>query len=380
MENKNVPGEAKAVKPTLMSRPSLTPVTDDQEHARILSTVKAQPVAKAAGSPGQKNSTLKTLAVLSFGAAAAFFGYQYLSGSANQSLLADATLSSRAKASIGKGQVIEEKAEAAPVIAAIAPAVVAAPQDTASAAVAPQAALIVNEPTVAKVAPPVSAESKLSAALEAGVKPQKATAPKAPETKEPATKARSAAKAPETPVVAEKKPPAPVTKDKDINLLAALITHNNTTATTPTAVNSAVAARATPQPAAQKSSSSTSTDKTASTDSTESALKRCSELGFFDREVCRVKTCNDLWETNAACKASLSRNAGTTADAQRTAASKANAATTEKPTTGATSTASAATELQLKQCSELWPLDRLSCRIKACSGQWETNAACKAFQ
>ena len=44
----------------------------------------------------------------------------------------------------------------------------------------------------------------------------------------------------------------------------------------------------------------------ASLDATTIALKQCAELNFIEREVCRVKTCNNQWETNAACKATMS--------------------------------------------------------------------------
>jgi hypothetical protein len=387
MENKHVQADAKAVKPTLMGRTTVTPIADDEGEIRILSNLKTQPLAKAPRGIEQKSSTLKTLAVLSLAAAAVFFGYQYVSGTANLGLGGVANQSSSAKLAKGQGQnpVIEEKALALSTAAASAAPIASTTPDAAHIAVTtvPEAAQIVNEPGIAKAVPPANSESKLTTALEEGVKPPKATIQRALEAKD-TTKAQSAPKAQTAGVIAEKKPSVVAGKDKDINLLAAFVTHNNA----PTAVTEVK------QPVVAKNNATstvkitnvgtapekpTATPTTSIVQTTESQLKQCSELGFFEREICRMKTCNTLWETNAACKASLSPNAAPGAEVQKTAAQKSGpAAAGEKPSVASSVSNSGATELQLKQCGDLGFFGREACRMRTCTNLWETNAACKA--
>jgi hypothetical protein len=372
MENKHVPGDAKTVKPTLMGRPNLTPIADDGDaDARILSNLKIQPSSKPQSNAGQKSSTIKTLAVLSLGAAAAFFGYQYVSETAKGGLFSAANQSPATKASKGQNAVIDERAVPLPATIASAPVAATAPLEAAPVAVAAvtEAAQIVNEPSAAK----------LTAALEEGVKPPKATIQKALEAKE-TSKAQAIPKPAAPSTTNEKKPTVVATKDKDVNLLAALITHNNAPAA-PADVKQSVVAKNNPPLTTKSASAVIAPEKpatepaTLSAQTTESQLKQCRELGFFEREVCRMKTCNNLWETNAACKASLSPNAATPAEAQKTAAQKPSPA----PAAVAPSASnSGATEAQLKQCGDLGFFEREACRMKTCTNLWETNAACKA--
>jgi hypothetical protein len=372
MENKHVPGDAKTVKPTLMGRPNLTPIADDGDaEARILSNLKIEPSNKPPSNAGQKSSTIKTLAVLSLGAAAAFFGYQYVSEPAHRGLLSAANQSTATNAAKGQSAVIDEKAVPLPATIASAPVAAAAPLEAAPVAVAAatEAAQIVNEPSA----------SKLTVALEEGVKPSKAAIQKALEAKE-TSKVQTVPK-PVAPVTTnEKNPTVVATKDKDVNLLAALITHNNGPAA-PTEVKQAAVTKSNaalvtkPTSAVTAPEKATPTPVAASPQTTESQLKQCGELGFFEREVCRMKTCNNLWETNAACKASLSPNAATPADAQKTAAQKPSLA----PAVVAPAVSnSGAIETQLKQCGDLGFFEREACRMRTCTNQWETNAACKA--
>jgi hypothetical protein len=369
MDHKQAPIDAKAAKPTLMGQPALTPLADDDEsNGRILSGIKAGPLSNAKRNNARTSPTFKVLAALSLASVAAFFGYQYLSGTATQNLLATETKSSSVKAAKAQNPMIEEQATPPPTAAA-------PPQE---------AAQIVNEPDIAKTAPPANSEEKLTAALEEGVKPPKATIQKALDNKQTA-KSQATQKVVATTSTTEKKPTPVASKDKDVNLLAAIIAHN----TAPPAraeVKQLVATKTSAPAIAKPVSETTSIDPNlavanSNTQSTEAQLKKCNELGFFDREVCRMKTCSNQWDTNAACKANLSPNPVATAEAQRTAAQKSNppATQTSEKTTAAQSTVNAkATEVQLKQCAELNFFEREVCRVKTCTNQWETNAACKA--
>jgi hypothetical protein len=369
MDHKQVPIDAKAAKPTLMGQPALTPLADDGDsNARILSDVKVDPSAAARGHASRTGSTFKAIGALGLAAVVAFFGYQYLSGTANEGMLATDTKPANAKAAKAQNPIIDE--QAAPL-----PAAVAAPQE---------AAQIVNDVDAAKAAPPANSEAKLTAALEEGVKPPKATIQKALESKQSA-KSQSTQKVVTTTKAVDKVPSAIATKDKDVNLLAAIITHN-TAPVASTEVKQLAVARTGPPSIAKPAGETTLIDTapapaSSGAQSAEAQLKKCNELGFFDRELCRVKTCSNLWETNAACKATLSPDPVATAEAQKAAAQKANqpVAQTSGKTTSAQSIANAkATELQLKQCSELSFFEREVCRVKTCNGQWENNAACKA--
>jgi hypothetical protein len=359
MDNKQPSIDAQAAKPTLMGQTVSTPLVEGGEPgARILSGIKIDPLGNTRGNAGRPGSTVKTLGILSLAAVITFFGYHYLSSTANEGTLATETKSSDFKVAKEQSSMLEEQA-------APASTAVASPQE---------AAQIVNEPEVAK-----------TAALENGVKPPKAAIQKALEKKQDA-KAQATQKVAVTNSAVEKKSPAAVTsKDKDVNLLAAIITHNIAPAASSEG-KQAVAAKTNAPSIAKTANELASIDAsiavaTSNAQNTEAQLKKCNELGFFDKEVCRVKTCNNLWETNAACKATLSPNPVATAEAQKTAALKSNlpAAQASEKTTAAQSAANAkATELQLKQCADLSFFEREVCRVKTCNSQWETNAACKA--
>ena len=158
--------------------------------------------------------------------------------------------------------------------------------------------------------PPIaSAESKITTALEDGVKPPPAALEKALVSPTPA-------KAPSDKVVAKagtgkpadatpnNKPVSTATAaDKDVNLIAALLSHG--TGATPK-TKSASAATAATASSTGSAPAATTEPASASLDATTLALKQCCELGFLEREVCRIKTCNNQWETNAACKATMS--------------------------------------------------------------------------
>jgi hypothetical protein len=370
MDQKQVPVDVRAAKPTLMGQPALAPLTDDGEStARILSDVKLAPLSNAKDKAGRKSSssTFRILGALSLAAVAAFFGYQYISGTTNESIFAIETKSSQFKATKNQNPIIEELAT--PAHSAVTP-----PQE---------AAQIVNDSDAAKTTPPASSQ-KLTAALEDGVKPPKTTIQRALESK-PEGKSQAPQKALATVGTIEKKPSAVAGKDKDINLLAAIITHN-TNPPAPAEAKQVAVAKSSSTSAAQPGSETTSFDAglavaKPSAQSTEAQLKKCNAFGFFDRELCRIKTCSNLWETNAACKATLSPNPVATAEAQKAAAQKLSppaTPTSEKFTAAQSTTNAKAAEVQLKQCAELSFFEREVCRVKTCNNQWETNAACKA--
>ena len=223
-----------------------------------------------------------------------------------------------------------------------------------------QAAQIVNEPK-APSTPGTSAQAQLTDALEKDVKPPEAALKKALESKakpagvtvtpksEPTTAAAksdskavvkttpkadprssgtvvakgnasgssSVAKAGATP--ASKTASATVTKtappagDKDANLIAALLAHNAATqiksaSPRPAAVKVASSDAANAQIKTDSATSGSSANKSAVAgrgDTTESVLKKCESLDFLQREVCRLKACDKLWESDSFCKATL---------------------------------------------------------------------------
>jgi hypothetical protein len=361
MENNQAPTESSANRPSLMSKPSLSPVNKEAalDDSRILSNLNnPSTTAPAFGQPAKKSSSFKTLLFVLLGAGVVAFGYQYFNILQTQG----------AKSNPKPYVIIDEKAEDAgrPAKTATAPSAAAAAA-VASAPVAVvamvgtapnEAAQIINEPIPKAEAP---STAKLTIALEDGVKPPPAVLSKALEGKAsandsqasinnplgalkgspaaaapgqatqaqaaPAMAATSAAKTEVAkvepakvadPVVAKAAPraaPAAVDRkpdgDKDVNLIAALIANTPTGKPAPAATAAAPAAGA----AAAKTAAPVSPAPAyAASDATSLALKQCGELNIFEREVCRVKTCNNQWETNAACKASLNANNTTAPD------------------------------------------------------------------
>ena len=197
----------------------------------------------------------------------------------------------------------------------------AKPTNSASAeppAASLQAAEIVNETA--------TAQGKLSSALEAGVKPPPATLEKALArnvAKEPTPKAATAtATVPAIAVLVNKKPTAatvaPATQavkppataaataakaapaaaagfDKDVTLLAAVVTHINTQAAIKTPVTGKT-------DAASAAAGPDAIEQLINKESVEAKLKRCSLLGFLEGELCRMTTCFGQSDKEPACK------------------------------------------------------------------------------
>jgi trimeric autotransporter adhesin len=330
MENNPASVETSAAKPSLMSKPSLNPAsTSSLDEARILSSLSGAPAPAPA--PTNSSWVLKSLLLLVAGAALAYGGFQYFS---QQS-------ASKAKPYV----IIDEKADSTAQSAPAAQSPLA--KDTSPIAVtAPnEAAQIINEPA--------PSTGKLTAALEDGVKPPKAALEKALESSAPVSAASAMAAAKpavtlSTPASADRakadpvatqaaptavaaaaqtkttKPAAPADKtpsaDKDVSLIAALLTHNSSanSAAKPVAAG-ATATSPAPAKAAASAPAPTNYNATDSNaDATTIALKKCGDLNIFEREVCRVKTCNNQWESHPACKAALNTgatNASAAADA-----------------------------------------------------------------
>ena len=195
----------------------------------------------------------------------------------------------------------------------------AKPTNAASAeppAASLQAAEIVNETA--------TAQSKLSSALEAGVKPPPATLEKAlarNAANEPSPKAVTAT-VPAIAVLVNKKPTAvaaapaiqavkpPATAaataakaapaaaagfDKDVTLLAAVVTHINTQAAIKTPVTGKT-------DAASAAAGPDAIEQLINKESVEAKLKRCSLLGFLEGELCRMTTCFGQSDKEPACK------------------------------------------------------------------------------
>ncbi|MEO5659852.1 MAG: hypothetical protein ABIQ90_08660 [Polaromonas sp.] len=331
-------------RPTLLSAPRLVPLaTGDTGEESILSSSKMGSVGSQQRQAATTRKGLQIFAVLGLSLAAVFLGYQYLSGNPAGSLLANAGDHSAAQTSVASAaQLGALPNAAAPVFSDPA-----SPQVAAPVATAPEAAQIVNEPHLPAAA---SGAAKLTAALEEGVKPpatamEKAlerkasdqalpemrTSPKAekintamPKKASPTTNTRTAA---------AKKAPADA-PDKDVNLLAALIAHNSglsapsspasrklavanaRTATTPQKSNASGL-----QPSEKMTTASRSPNREVverqRSDTTASLLKRCGALGFIEGELCRLRICSGQWDTDAACKSSLSSNAMTANDNQK---------------------------------------------------------------
>lgn len=332
MQHNSGSNEANGSKPSLMSKPSFnTKPGGDAQEPSILSSVKGAPAVATSSASKSSKFKIFTLGVLAV--AAAYFGYQYMLASQQPS-----------KPNLKANVIIDEKADEAFKSPSAVAKLPSAPMDTSAtvAAVAPEAAAqIINEPSPVKPAAVSAAtsattsagavtspESKITTALEDGVKPPPAALEKALASSVPA-------KTPSQPAVASKAPPAKVvadagsgkpaatpgnkpastatapSADKDVNLIAALLSHGtgatpkSKTAAVPNTTSTSKQAGA-PAAAAATAATTTAEPANASLDATTLALKQCGELGFLEREVCRVKTCNNQWETNAACKATMS--------------------------------------------------------------------------
>lgn len=314
MQHKSDSSGASTSKPSLMSKPSFSSKqAGDTEEPSILSSVKSSSATPVAVGSAPKTSKFKLITVGAVAITAAYFGYQYTLGTQQST-------KPNAKSSV----IIDEKAEAP---AKTQPLATAQPSSTVSnnaapnaVALAPEAAAqIINEPAPSK--PTIAnSEGKLTAALEDGVKPPNAAIEKALASPAPALATAKPSGAENRTAIA-KVPPAKATAnkpaeasannkaagtpaaDKDVSLIAALLSHGTGVAAKPKAAAAPSASASAPASAAV---SPNAEPASASLDATTIALKQCAELNFIEREVCRVKTCNNQWETNAACKATMS--------------------------------------------------------------------------
>jgi hypothetical protein len=332
-------------RPTLLSKPRLIPLaaTDVGEES-ILSSSKMGLLGNKPRNALPKRKGLKLFAVLGVLAAAAILGYQYLSTTSVSSTLASTLNNTAAKASLASAMpsgVPPDAASHALELAAqqqqVQPALVG---------IAPEAAQIVNEPHQSAAVAPTTGEAKLTAALEDGVKlpasavkaalenpvdaaalSQSLTNPKA--EKITALAEKKALPISKTRTASTKKPPAEPL-DKDVNLLAALIQHNSgvvgtsgpmprTPAIGKTSASLLPKTNALDSPAPGKMARVSSAParevvERQGSESTTALLQRCGALGFIEGELCRVRICSGLWDTDAACKARLSSNASTATD------------------------------------------------------------------
>lgn len=103
-------------------------------------------------------------------------------------------------------------------------------------------------------------------------------------------------------------------KDKDVDLIAALLTHVSSTSKTPaTEASKKAAGGSTVSRTAATSSTAKREKKTggnrdivtqAPGESTESLVNRCRALGFFEGELCRLRVCSGMWGKDPACPSS----------------------------------------------------------------------------
>ena len=350
MSNDPASADGKSTQSKPAFRPSLSQsISISNDDQRILSTLGSSHRLGKNSSQTRRSPT--TLAMLALAAAiAGGAGYWYFitqSGSQRNS--------QRSGHEIAKTDVSTAAAAVDPAANAKASGIQPAfPVLPAAQSIPPaeQAAQIVNDPK--SVTPPTAtAEAKLTDALEKDVKPPEAAIQKALESK-PKLAAKADAppkkKADDTltakanttsnPANGRAAPKAGVSSsvastassktptnasDRDINLIAALLAHNaatptNTKPQSAVQVNTGASATSTATPPASPTpalkpvptptSTSTSTSSksvvAARSDANDSVLKQCEVLDFLQREVCRLKVCDKLWETDASCKATLS--------------------------------------------------------------------------
>ena len=97
-------------------------------------------------------------------------------------------------------------------------------------------------------------------------------------------------------------------KDKDVELIAALLSHvsqPDTTTKEPGQKKLMAVTSAQTSPVAEKEPGINRDVVVWSRgDSAESLVKRCQELGFIERELCRMRICSDLWGKTPACPTS----------------------------------------------------------------------------
>ena len=372
MNNDTNSTKSAGAKPSLLTRPTLSKqnadANDGWEDSRILSNSKMGPLGKTPPkkrlSPAENRAKAqaqssgfgwKTVLAVGLVCVGSYVAYQYVLEVQYNARVARANANAAASAAAALAA-----AQAQATQAAIAQPTDAAPVVMADAEpAAGQAAQIVNEPTPPASAP-AATPTPLTTALENGVKPppdtlQKAllpstaaatpvsaqaaaTQPKEKTAAEKAADTRTAkaaaadaqaqakaqaaaqtkslgapAKAPTTATVTTPTTPPAVAAEKDVNLLAALVTHNSLNAPKPT--TAAAPSATAPADAAQR----------VSEESAESLLKRCAALESERQSACRAKACTGTRATEPACKTI-------------TAASLAPAAPTPAPAAAPTAT------------------------------------------
>lgn len=274
-------------------------VSNDDE--RILNSLKPSQFQSRNSSSSRKTYLVNLMLLMLAAAAAIFFGYRYWTNQTDS-----------------RGSAVEvaqvDSATAGPKSGSRGAEKQVAPLQSASSAI--QAAQIVNEVSAqSDVTSLTSTKAKITNALEEGVKPPLAALQKALEGKpkqdartELATGSKSATQSTRTPVATAQKgatPPA----DKDISLIAALLAHNASSQSVIKPSGSrenTVGLTNVPLKNASTGPATESSIAVTRTDPIKSALQQCEGLDFFQREVCKIKVCDKFWETNSACKATLS--------------------------------------------------------------------------
>lgn len=364
MKNNASQADSLKGKPTLLARPKLTQVSDADsvsEYA-ILSKLDSAQSGNRGKNATQKRPGIKIFAILALVAVAAFFGNQYRRGMSSDDPLASIAGAKNAiPLAVAKDGVViapavmANQAAASSLASPGASAAATATRVTQAALPAPpvspmpaqEAAQIVNEQNLPVAPARASPESTMTAALEQGVKPAPAALQKALESK-PAATARPTAKsqtvAAKSPTVMDRAEKAERTgaakkaaaenkartmdtaaADKDVNLLAAVIAHekNNTQGSAPLAKNTAntrstaktsnaAVAQASEKPARPPATGNRDVVARGAAEPTDSLLKRCSSLGFLEGQLCRMRICSGQWDTDMACKATLSSNTAVT--------------------------------------------------------------------
>ena len=244
MEDKKNQPDATGAKPSLMSAPELgagrSEKGDSQAaESRILFNLKKEPLVIKQARGKSSRTAFKAFSFIGIAAVAAVFGYRYLSGADVSSRLFEEPLPT---ASLSAALVK---------VAALVPTQLVPAITPVEPVAAPEAAQIVNQPSppvATGAAPDQSAkQTSLTTALEEGVKPPVAIIEKALENKSQVeAPSRTHAKHEITKVAPSSKkkgkPAIAPAVDEDINLLAALIAHDN--ASTDTARAAAVKASA----------------------------------------------------------------------------------------------------------------------------------------
>ena len=303
-------------RPTLAS-PAAAPY--DWEDSRILSNSdmgaltrnnpsKKIPLSADNKAPAKANASgtgLKTVAAVSVLCVGSFFVGQYVSERRHDARVAKEQANPAAAARIAATPLAlppvsatAEPGDAPPVVLV---GTAQTPAETAQTINTPLSQTVPT-PAAQAQAPAPTSNGKLITTPESGVKPPPATLEKAlqpsnvavnPQDSTPATAKIQQPKPRAKPPVAVTKAPVPstVATEKDINLLAALVAHNNANASKPSAPSA--------------NANATDASQRVPEESADALLKRCAALKPERQAACRLNACSGARASDPVCKTTV---------------------------------------------------------------------------